>query len=315
MQCKNLFENFESEMRLKKVKQREQSCPDQFTTKVRSVVIVYRPDSNPAIKNAIELASWLKKKSIKVYSHPQQSMPGGTKKIKPSQIAKVQLVIVLGGDGTYLHAVRLVGGEMIPILGVNMGSLGFLTETRKDDLYSAVTLTLEGRMEMRPRAMLDVRIQRHGKIISEHQALNDVVLERGPFSQLITIAMYCENHLVGEIKADGVVVASPTGSTAYNLAAGGPILHPNVKSIVVTPICPHSLTHRPIIFPDDQALTFRILNKNKKAILHVDGQNGGEIRPGDEMIITRAACDHYILRKSSQNYFDLLREKLRFGER
>ncbi len=289
--------------------------PDQFTEKVRNVVIVYRPDSPNAVKNASELAAWLNKKKIHVFSHPEQKFGSGVKKIKASQMSKVNLVIVLGGDGTYLNAVRMVGGEMVPILGINMGSLGFLTETRKEDLYSAVTLTLEGRMEMRPRAMLEVKVQRNGKLVSQDRALNDVVLERGPFSQLITIAMYCEHHLVGEIKADGVVVASPTGSTAYNLAAGGPILHPNVRSIVVTPICPHSLTHRPIIFPDDQALTFRLLNKNQRAYLHIDGQNGGDLKAGDEVVITRAPCDHYILRKSSQNYFDLLREKLRFGER
>lgn len=289
--------------------------PQQFTEKVKNVVIVYRPDSANAVKNATELAAWLKKRKIRVFSHPQQKFGRGVKKIKTSQISKVNLVVVLGGDGTYLHAVAMLRGESVPILGVNMGSLGFLTETRKEDLYSAATLTLEGKMEMRPRAMLEVKVQRNGKVISEHRALNDVVLERGPFSQLINIAMYCEHHLVGEIKADGVVVASPTGSTAYNLAAGGPILHPHVRSIVVTPICPHSLTHRPIIFPDDQTLTFRLMNKNQRAHLHIDGQDGGDLRPGDEVIVTRSEHDHYILRKSSQNYFDLLREKLSFGER
>jgi len=294
---------------------KKNSSTTYFDGKVKAVTLVCRPDSPAAVKNATELAAWLKKRGIKVYSHPQQRISGGFKKIKPNQMNRIDLVIVLGGDGTYLHAVRLVGPEKIPILGINMGSLGFLTETRKDDLYNAVTMTLEGRMEMRPRAMLDVKIQRNGKLIHDDRALNDVVLERGPFSQLITIGIHSEHHLVGEIKADGIVVASPTGSTAYNLAAGGPILHPNVKSIVVTPICPHSLTHRPIIFPDDQALTFRLLVKNQRAYLHIDGQIGGDLRTGDEVVVTRSASDHYILRKPSQNYFDLLREKLRFGER
>jgi NAD+ kinase len=297
------------------LKRKSKSKSTYFTAKVKAVVLVCRPESNNAVKNASELAAWLKKRGIKVFSHPQQHIGGGIKKIKTAQMNNIDLVIVLGGDGTYLHAVRLVGPNKIPILGINMGSLGFLTETRKDDLYDAVTMTLEGRMEMRPRAMLEVKVQRNGKLIHHDHALNDVVLERGPFSQLITIAIFSEHHLVGEIKADGVVVASPTGSTAYNLAAGGPILHPHVHSIVVTPICPHSLTHRPIIFPDDQALTFRLLIKNQRAYLHIDGQIGGDLRAGDEVIVTRSETDHYILRKSSQNYFDLLREKLRFGER
>lgn len=283
--------------------------------KIQNVVIVFRPSSSEAIKNSNELAGWLKKRGLNVYSHPQQTLSGGVKKIKTAMMGKVDLVIVLGGDGTYLEAVRMLGGEKVPILGINMGSLGFLTVTRKEDLYSAVTLTLEKKMEMRPRAMLEVKVQRHGKVISRAKALNDVVLERGPVSQLINIAIYSENHLVGEVKADGIVIATPTGSTAYNLAAGGPILHPYVRSFVVTPICPHSLTHRPIIFPDNQTLTFRLLDKNQRAFLTVDGQGGGDLKAGDEVIVTRAECDHYILRKPSQNYFSLLREKLKFGER
>lgn len=281
---------------------------------IKTVVIVFRSDSL-ATKNAVELASWLEKKGIEVRSHPQQTIRPNIKKARPAQMNKIDLVIVLGGDGTYLQAVHMLAGEKAPILGVNMGSLGFLTETRKEDLYSAVTLTLEQRMEKRPRAMLDVKVQRGGKVISHATALNDVVIERGPFAQLINIAFYSENHMVGEVKADGIVIASTTGSTAYNLAAGGPILHPDVKAIVVTPICPHSLTHRPIIFPDKQVLTFRLLNKKQRAFLTVDGQSGGDLRPNDEVIISRATCDHYILRKPSQNYFDLLREKLKFGER
>lgn len=285
------------------------------TSTMKKIVIVYRPESSSATKYAGDLAAWLKKRGLQVYSHPNQKIINTIKKIKLSQMADVDLVIVLGGDGTYLHAVRMLAGEKAPILGINMGSLGFLTETRKEDLYSAVSMTLENKMETRPRAMLDVKVLRDGRVLSEAKVLNDVVIERGPFSQLINIAIQSENYLVGEVKADGILVATPTGSTAYNLAAGGPILHPDVRSFVVTPICPHSLTHRPIIFPDDQTLTFRLLNKKQRAFLTLDGQNGGDLKAGDEIVITRAKCDHYILRRPSQNYFDLLREKLKFAER
>lgn len=282
---------------------------------IKNVVIVFRPDSPIAIKNAIELAAWLEKRGLMVNSHPQQTIRAGIKKIKPAKMHKVDLVIVLGGDGTYLQAVRMLAGEKAPILGVNMGALGFLTETRKEDLYAAVEMTLENKMEKRPRSLIDVKVLRGSKIVRHANALNDVVIERGPFSQLINIAVYSENHMVGEVKADGILIATPTGSTAYNLAAGGPILHPYVQAFVVTPICPHSLTHRPIIFPDTQILTFRLLNKQQRAFLTIDGQSGGDLRASDEVIISRAKCDHYILRKPSQNYFDLLREKLKFGER
>lgn len=282
---------------------------------IETIVIVYRHESAPATKAAGELAAWLIKKGLKIFSHPQQKISGAISKIKTTQMRDVDLVIVLGGDGTYLQAVRMLAGEKAPILGINMGSLGFLTENRKEDLYSVVSMTLENKMEKRPRAMIEIKVIRDGEQLLGAKALNDVVIERGPFSQLINIAIHSENHLVGEVKADGLLVATPTGSTAYNLAAGGPILHPYVHSFVVTPICPHSLTHRPIIFPDDQALTFRLLNKKQRAYLTIDGQNGGDLRAGDEVIVTRAECDHYILRKPSQNYFDLLREKLKFGER
>ena len=282
---------------------------------IKSVLVIFRTDSNNAHKTAIELASWLKKKNLQVYSHPEQKISSSVKKLKSAEIKKIDLVIVLGGDGTYLQAVRFLKGSQVPILSINMGSLGFLSETRLQDLYAAVTLTLENKMEQRPRAVLDIRIIREGKIIKEHRALNDVVVERGMYSQLINIAIYAENNLVNEVKADGVVVATPTGSTAYNLSAGGPILHPQVSAFVITPICPHSLTHRPIIFPDNQILTLRLLNKKHRALLSVDGSNEGDLRPGDEVVISRAAHDHYVLRRPSQNYFDLLREKLRFGER
>ena len=196
-----------------------------------------------------------------------------------------------------------------------MGSLGFLTDIRKEDIFLALDLTLKNQMELRPRAMIDVKIKRAGKIVIESRALNDVVIERGPFSHLINLSIFSQNHLVNEVKADGLVISTPTGSTAYNLAAGGPILHPEVKSVVVTPICPHALTNRPIIFPDDQTLTFKISNKKQRAFLAVDGRNAGDLRANDEVMISRSQCDRWMIKKPSVNYFDLLREKLKFGER
>jgi NAD+ kinase len=300
---------------MKKKSSKSKAAAPQQSESIKNVVVVYRPESPVAEKTAAELAAWLIKRHLKVFSHPQQKISGAVNKIKNTQMREVDLVIVLGGDGTYLQAVRMLSGEKAPILGINMGSLGFLTENRKEDLYAVVSMTLENKMDKRPRAMIELKVLRQGVQLISSKALNDIVIERGPFSQLINIAIHSEHNLVGEVKADGVLVATPTGSTAYNLAAGGPILHPYVHSFVVTPICPHSLTHRPIIFPDDQTLTIRLLNKKQRAYLTIDGQNGGDLRAGDEVVITRAECDHYILRKPSQNYFDLLREKLKFGER
>lgn len=281
----------------------------------KNIVIVFRPESASALKIAGEAAQWLRSNSLKVFSHPDQKIADDVPRLKNNQISEMDLVLVLGGDGTYLQAVRMLEGEKTPILGVNMGSLGFLTDIRKDELYTALTLTLQNKMELRPRSMVEVKVMREGKLLKAFKALNDVVLERGPFSHLITIAIHSENHFLNEVKADGLVIATPTGSTAYNLAAGGPILHPESRSVVVTPICPHALTHRPIIFPDNQALTFRVLKKQQRAFLTIDGQSCGDLKASDEVVVSRAECDHWMLKKPSQNFFDLLREKLKFGER
>ncbi len=281
---------------------------------IKTVVIVYRPESPAALKFSSDVTTWLQKNKLTVWSHPDQKIPE-VPKLKMSQLAKVDLVVVLGGDGTYLQAVQMLGQHNAPILGANMGSLGFLTDIRKEDIFLALDLTLKNQMELRPRAMIDVKIKRAGKIVIESRALNDVVIERGPFSHLINLSIFSQNHLVNEVKADGLVISTPTGSTAYNLAAGGPILHPEVKSVVVTPICPHALTNRPIIFPDDQTLTFKISNKKQRAFLAVDGRNAGDLRANDEVMISRSQCDRWMIKKPSVNYFDLLREKLKFGER
>ena len=281
---------------------------------IKNVVIVYRPESAAALKLSGEVANWLKKKNLTVWSHPKQKIQD-VPKLKSNQLKKTHLAVVLGGDGTYLQAVQLLGDHDAPILGANMGSLGFLTDIRKEDIYLALDLTLKGQLELRPRSMIDVKIKRGGKIVYESRALNDAVIEPGASSHLINLAIYSQNHLVNEMKADGLVISTPTGSTAYNLAAGGPILHPDVHSVVVTPICPHALTNRPIIFPDNQTLTFRLSNKKQRAFLSVDGRNAGDLRANDEVIITRAKFDRYMIKKPSVNYFDLLREKLKFGER
>lgn len=280
---------------------------------IKSVAIVFRIGTKQAQKLADELSAWLKEQKLKVYSHPNQKVKGATQ-LNGKNLAGIDLVVVLGGDGTYIEAVRMLKGKKIPILGVNMGSLGFLTNTRVEDLYATLMMTLDNKMEARPRAMLEVKIKRNGKILNKMNALNDVVLERGSRSQLINIAIFSDNYHVSDMKSDGVVISTPTGSTAYNLSAGGPILYPYVEAFAVTPICPHALTNRPAIFPDRMTLAFKLYQGSKADII-VDGQKAGSLTHNDEIIISRCAFDHYVLRKPSHNYFDLLRSKLKFGQR
>ena len=283
---------------------------------VKNICIVYRPDTEKAISLAKELSQWLENKNFNVYSHPNQKIHTKTQSLYDAENGSksMDLIVVLGGDGTYLEAVRILKGENKPILGVNLGSLGFLTQTRLADLYESLDLALKGKMEARPRTMLQVQVEREGEILKDLCALNDVVIERGPLAQLINLSLYDNGQLVSHTKADGVVTASPTGSTAYNLAAGGPILHPFASVFVVTPIAPHSLTSRPLIFPDNHVLSYQI-GEGHKAQLNLDGKIITEITSKDNVLIQKSKHVHQVLRKPQDNYFQLLRDKLRFGER
>ncbi len=281
----------------------------------KTIAIMYRPDTKEAIRQANELAVWLDEQGFTVYSAINQELKKPAHRLTQAKLDELDWVIVLGGDGTYLGAVRMLEGRQIPILGVNMGSLGFLTEVRVEDLYKAVISTLQHKNEFRKRSMLSVQVKRAGKLAHEYVALNDAVIERGSNTHLINIEVFNEMQLVAAVKADALVVATPTGSTAYNLAAGGPILHPDVNAIVMTPVCPHALTSRPLIFPDDQKLSFKLVTQDKRVVLTVDGVNRGEITHNDEIVITRSQIDHFVIRKPSANYFTLLRDKLAFGQR
>lgn len=286
----------------------------------KNVALVYRPETSQALTLAKTLTKWLKERDYNVFTAPEQKLITGTKALKRrGELAKMSLLVVLGGDGTYLRATRLLDGKSIPILGVNLGSLGFLTPFRAEELFTAVEHTLENKMEIRPRSMIEYQLLRKGKTRSEGLALNDVVIERGSLSQLINIAVRCDRKLVSEVKADGIIISSPTGSTAYNLAAGGPILHNEVRAFVVTSIAPHSLTTRPFIFPDDSRLSFkfggRSHDKRDSAHLVVDGIKIDNLNNDDEIVLKRSQNDHWMVREPNQNSFQILREKLKFGDR
>lgn len=284
-----------------------------YKRKVKKVVVVYRRGSQNAANMARELTLWLVDRKVQVFSHPEQKISPRVKTLKEPK--GVDLVIVLGGDGTYLQAVRMLEGERVPVLGINLGSLGFLTVTRSQDLYPIVEMALQGKLEIKRRSMIRVQVRSEGKVREEFTALNDLVIERGPLSHLIHISITVDKLPITTVKADGLIIATPTGSTAYNLAAGGPILHPEVDALVVTPICPHSLTSRPFIFPDERKIQFSILGVGVRAVLTVDGIKKATIGPNDEVWVTRDSSDHIFLRKVGHNYFSLLKDKLKFGER
>jgi len=281
----------------------------------KKIAIVYRIHSPAAVNMAKKLTQRLKSKRYKVFTAPEQKpIPDSEILVSSDELKDMALVIVLGGDGTYLRAVRLLKGRPVPILGFNMGFLGFLTAHSIDDVFATVDQTLKNKMMVHSRSRLHTKVLlKNGKRM-QFDALNDIVIERGSFSQLISTALYFDASLVNHIKADGLIISSPTGSTAYNLAAGGPILHPDMRAFVVTPVAPHSLTTRPLIFPDDRPLVLRLDGQDSTAHLIVDGQSVCELSPDDEVHITRSKTDHLMLRKPGHNFFDLLKQKLKFGD-
>lgn len=281
----------------------------------KSIALVYRPDTKAALVLAKKMIAWLKKNGYKVYTGPGQKKLSDTVLAKKGDLAKLKLVIALGGDGTYLRAVRMLEGKSVPILGINLGSLGFLTPVRVEKALESLRKTLDNEMSQIPRMMLQVTLLRKGKKKFEGLALNDVVLERGSLSQLIDIALFSEKFLINQLRADGLIVSSPTGSTAYNLASGGPIVHPDARVFAVTPVAAHSLNSRPLILPDDRRLSIKLVGKLQKAHFVVDGQKVADLQAGDEIVIRRSKFDHEMVRDPQQNYFQLLREKLNFGDR
>ena len=284
-----------------------------YKKKISKVLIVTRRNSAAALTQGRELARWLTGRKISVFS------PAGSKllpNVKPFKSPSgFDLVVVLGGDGTYLEAVRMLEGERTPLLGVNMGSLGFLTVTRVPDLFNMMELALTGDLEVKRRSMIRIQLRRGTQLLNEFTALNDLVIERGGQSHLIHIGITVDKLPITDIKADGLILATPTGSTAYNLAAGGPILHPEVDALVTTAICPHSLTSRPFIFPDSRKIQFSLIGDKARASLTVDGKQEALLGPNDEVWVERHENDHLFLRKPGHNFFSLLKDKLKFGER
>lgn len=281
------------------------------------IAIVYRPNTAPALTAAKSLVQWLKKNKYQPLTAPEQKALPGAKLMKSSkEFDNIELIIILGGDGTYLRAIRLLEGRPIPILGVNLGSLGFLTPLSLESLYEVLPPILEGKDgELVPRTQMCVQLITGKKTHGHWQALNDVVIERGPSSHLIDLQMTMNHSQVSNVKADGLIIATPTGSTAYNLAAGGPIVHPDSSCFVATPVAPHSLTSRPLIFPDAKLIQVQLQGQCEIAHLVIDGQMCAKLTQGQVLRVFKHQQPHWLVQPSGHNFYELLREKLSFGER
>lgn len=265
-------------------------------------------------KKADELQAWLKSRGVdvimKISPRPSCKFSGKSKSFAPPDLLSV---FVLGGDGTFLRAVRWIGDQNIPILGVKFGELGFLAEIAEESLFSAAEYILSDRFDINPRMRLHVKVIREGRGLADETVLNDIVITKGAFAGLISIKTYIDDRYLTTYRADGLIISTPTGSTAYSLSAGGPIIHPEVPGVIITPICPFTLTVRPLIVPDSVCLKIEFEEKSSDIIVSFDGQAGLEINNNDTIIIQKGIHPVNMIMMPDQNYFDVLKAKLRWS--
>lgn len=290
---------------------------------IKRVGLVAKSDFRAAADVLVDIARWLEQRKIQpVFDAGTARLAeilNGTDTYTRDQLPlHVDLIVVLGGDGTLLGmADRIAKCSVdIPILGVNFGSLGFLTEVPLPELYPSLEATVSGQASVEERLMLRSQTIREGGVVSDALALNDVVIARGALSRIIDISVSVGDEFVARFKADGLIMTSPTGSTAYNLAAGGPIVHPSVDALVLTPIAPHTLTNRPVVIPASSEIRVQPLgNAQDEIFITFDGQSGFELRRDDLITVTRAKERLRLVRAASRSYFGVLRQKLKWAER
>jgi len=284
---------------------------------VKTIGIVAKVQSAMAAEGVKRLTNWLESRNIQYLIDEESAQVAGMRSnlTKVALAAQADLIVVLGGDGTFLSVARLVEGRVAPILGVNLGGLGFLTEFAYDEMIPALETALAGDYTHEDRIMLDVCISREGKTVSSYTVLNDVVINRVTLARMVTVTVNVDDVFVNEYTADGLVVSTPTGSTAYNLSAGGPIIHPSIGAIIISPICPHTLSNRPIVVPDGLKVELA-LNPALQgdALLTLDGQVGYQVNFRDRIIIKKSKEVTRIIQSPYKNYYQLLRGKLKWGE-
>jgi len=280
---------------------------------LRKVGLFVKKDKKAGEK-ADEFELWLTNKNIEVIR--KESSPPGIHSTTNTRIVAPRdlfCVFVLGGDGTFLSAVRWIGDLDIPVLGVKFGEIGFLAETAAKDLISAAENILNNEYTIKRRMRLEVQVRRQGKKIISETVLNDIVINRGALARLASIATYINDHYLTTFKADGLIIATPTGSTAYSLAAGGPVIHPEVPGIIISPICAFTLTNRPLIVPDSIEIKLKLEKGASDIMLTFDGQAGIEIDEAHTIIIRKGAYPVNMITMPDQDYFDVLKAKLRWS--
>lgn len=286
---------------------------------MRRIGIVAKADRSDAPAAVRELVAWLTGRGLEVVVDQETAelLPSPVAAVeRPALPGQVDVIIVLGGDGTLLSVARLVGDLAVPILGVNLGGLGFLTATTLEELYPALEALFRGEYVIEERMMLVADVRRHdGGALGEQVALNDVVITKGALGRIIDLEVAVNGQFATAYRADGLIVSTPTGSTAYNLSAYGPILSPTLEALILTPICSHTLTNRPIVLPADVVVEVSLLSDSQDVVLTIDGQVGVPVRAKDVVRVRPAASRIRLIRDPEKSYFQVLRAKLKWGER
>jgi NAD+ kinase len=289
-------------------------------SEIKCVGVVVKPHHAEAWATACELSAWLRKRGIRIVGESFQETKEAdfaTCEIQTIEVdkfhAEADLIVVLGGDGTMISTARLVGDREIPVLGINYGSLGYLTEFRIEEMSGALESVLAGDYAIDRRVMLDVEHTRADEKIGGGRVLNDVVINKSALARIIEIEVRLDDFFVNSFRADGLIISTPTGSTAYNLSAGGPIVFPSMNAVVLTPICPFTLTNRPIVVPDEAEIKLRLKQENEGVVLTLDGQVGFQMHSEDIISIRKSRTTFNLVQPPNRNYFDVLRDKLKWG--
>jgi NAD+ kinase len=285
---------------------------------IRSAGIACKPLKETVAAMVPPLVAWLRQRDIDVSVDEETAActDCGVRVLPREQLAEnVELLIVLGGDGTLLSAARALKGHKVPILAVNLGGLGFLTSVTREELYPVLEQVVAGKQQISERMMLNAQTIRDGSPAEQQIALNDAVINKAALARMLDFDVYVDRAQVGRYRADGLIVATPTGSTAYSLAAGGPIVHPHLDAFVITPICPHMLTNRPLVIPDTSRVEIDIAAAEEPVYLTLDGQVGFQLLPNDRVAISKSSSRVYFVQSPQKTYYEVLRSKLRWGER
>ncbi|WP_456484842.1 NAD(+)/NADH kinase [Desulfurobacterium sp.] len=288
--------------------------------KYRNIGIISNPTKRDAAEGVKKIISLLLEKGAVVWTEEETASLLPQEMVKKVKVVdrvclpdKIEVMIVLGGDGTFLNVARLIDKKPVPILGVNFGTLGFLTELSMDEIEKSIEKLLNGKFIVENRPVIRVKLTRRNGHIAIYRCVNEVVIKRDTLARIIEVELKANGKFVSTFRGDGLIVATPTGSTAYSLSAGGPIIFPTLSAMLITPICPHTLTMRPLVIDGNIVLTAQLKTTSETVMVIFDGQEGIELRKGDRLDIAKSPYDLLILRDPDKSYYQTLREKLHWG--